>query len=140
MVKNGTQSHQNVNVNPDTIGMVNTVQNHSNAPMVEYGIYNISNVFALMALTGVDLIARLLKNVSEDSILILLSASVYASLDSSGTERCAFNAITEEYGMLLHYHAPALLVLSLFLMDADSNNSAQEVKSGVKIHGLANAR
>lgn len=58
MVKNGTQLHQNVNVKPDTIGMVNIVQNHLDARMVEFGIYNISSVFALMVLTGVDLTAR----------------------------------------------------------------------------------
>lgn len=140
MDKNGTLLCPNVNVNLEMNGMDNTVPNLSNAQMDESGIFNINNVSVQMDHFGVDMLASLLKNVLVGNISILQFPNVFAFQDSNGMESFVSSVTMEELGMLQLYLVLALLGLSLFRVDVVSNNNAQEVKYGVKIHGLVSAQ
>jgi len=100
MVKNGILKNLLALASQAMNGTDNTVKNHINVPMEEYGTQYINNASALKDLIGVDMLAWLFKNVAVDSILTQQFKNVCVSQVSNGMAKDVFNAKMQKYGML----------------------------------------
>lgn len=100
MVRNGIQKNLLALVSQVMNGTDNTVKNHTNVLMGEYGIQYINNASAQRDLIGVDMPAWLFKNAVVDNILILLFKNVCVYQVSNGMVKDVFNAKMQKYGML----------------------------------------